>query len=145
MSHPLIQGLVAILSGVAGYGFGWLSRGIAMDDLKKRRDGRRPVRASVWWALGSVALVALALVGLFTLVSQASEQRQIAECVRTEIRAERAANIALSNATLTMLDGVLSPTGTVESRTKGIQDWREAYRQYLNQLKEVDARHCFEE
>lgn len=116
-----------------------------MDELSKKRDPKlRLRRPNLWWAVGSVALLTLALVGLLTLVRLTSEQRRVTECIQGEVRAERAATIALSNATLTMLDGVLSPGGTVESRTKGVQDWQEAYRQYLAALVAADARPCVE-
>ena len=142
----LIQGLVAVMSGIGGFGFGWLIRGIAMDDLGKpmtRPNGR--VRRGVWWLIGAALLLVVALVGLVTMVTQVAQQRQRVECVRAEIRSERAANVNLAIGTTVMLDSLLSPEGTVDSRTKAIQDWRAAYAKYLDELRAVDLQHCLDE
>ena len=118
-----------------------------MDDLGKpvvRSNGRRR-RAGVGWLAAAALILLVAVVGMVTLLSQTTQQRQRVECVRAEIRSERTANIELANATIVMVDGLLSPGGTVDSRTKGIQVWREAYARYLGQLREVDLQHCLDE
>jgi Family of unknown function (DUF4006) len=146
MSISLIQGLTAVLFGIVGYGFGWLSRGIAMDELKRvHKVGYDRRRRRPWWLVGASILLLLAIVGLLTLVSIVVQQRQVTQCFERETQSSRAAGIKLADSTLTMLDGLFSPEGTVDSRRSAIERWRDAYREHLEQLQQANAQHCVNE
>jgi hypothetical protein len=106
---------------------------------------------NIYIGAGTTILAIVALVGLFIAISdyrnqtscQAEYNKLYSEAIverQTATENDRKAARILAESNVTMLDGVLNPTSTVDQRRKAVEDNRKVYQDYLRVSQDTDKK-----